>query len=1047
MKTKLIAGLLFMLLPLVAFAEQIELKGHVTSAADGEPLVGVAVTVEGTTDAAMTDGDGNFRLVTTVEKGTLHFSYIGCKEARKSFNGASTLNIVMEDDVTMLDEVVAIGYGTMKKSDLTGSVATVNSEQMKKVPASGLDQALQGRAAGVTVNLNSGQPGGAAQVRIRGIGTVNDANPIYVVDGVIVSDISFLSPSDIASTEVLKDASSTAIYGSRGANGVILVTTKSGADKGHSEISYDGYVGWQTRANTIDLMGRDDMVATMMGMTGTQKSQRNYYNNRGFNAWLGRYHTGNDTHFPTIMSDDNPTGLDYSQIDTDWQDEVFRTAVMQNHHVSIDGTTDKSSYSVSGSYFNQKGTMIGSDYQRYTIRANTSFQVRPWLKIGESATYSYSKGRTAMNNNASPNASILSAAIAMAPWDPTHYPEGSVNKNGDDLSGRISAASNFKNVTNPFSSVEYYHPRNVNERIVADVFAEITFPLKGLTLRSDVSGDLTFYRARSVTDKYEVSTYDKSEHSFVSTANTRYSTVIWNNVLTYARDIQDHSFSVMVGQTGEEYNVYGVSGSGKDISNAGDENHWYLNQTSTDSRNAGDEVTRTRRFSWLGRAFYSYKDRYLATFNFRADGTNKFPEHTWGFFPSMALGWRMSEESWMKNVKGLDYLKWRAGWGRIGNDKIGNDSFNQTIFTSGPTFVGYVFGLNQTLSDGATVVTYVNQGGKWELTETWNLGLDFSLWNGLLSGTVEGYIRNTKDMLLTVKGPAYIGNMVDAQKNVGTVSNKGIELLLSHHNHIGDFSYGADFNISYIHNELTNLNGGEKQYGSYTINDEGLALYSFYGYKYKGVYQTDEEAAKAMWGYGDSQTYHAGDAIYEDLNGDGMIDANDKTEIGNPFPKWTYGLNLNAEWRGFDLNIFLQGQAGNKIYNALRIRTEGNGNEATLSTKMVDVWHNEYDADGNIVATSGSIPNPYGNSDNNAASSRFVESGSYFRLKNIQLGYSLPKSVIQSIGLSRCRIYVSGSNLFTVTHYSGYDPEVSGGVDYGNYPQSRTFLMGVQLAF
>lgn len=1043
-------ALLGLLLPLSAIAQQVKIQGKVTSATDNSPMMGVVVTVVGTKTVVLTDVDGNYTIQPKASSGQLRFTYIGCKPTDKAFNGAAIINVAMEDNNT-LGEAVAIGYGTMRKSDLTGSVATINGEEMSKVPASGLDQALQGRAAGVTVNLNSGQPGGEAQVRIRGIGTVNDASPIYVVDGVIVDNISFLSPSDIASTEVLKDASSTAIYGSRGANGVILVTTKTGKDKGHSEISYDGYVGWQTRANTIDLMGRDEMMETMMSMTGTAKSQRNYYNKYGFNAWLNRYHLGNDTHYPTIYSETNPTGIDYGSINTDWQDEVFRTAFMQSHHVSIDGATEKAQYSFSGSYFDQDGTMIGSDFKRYTIRANTSFQVRSWLKIGESATYSYSKGRTAMNNNASPNASILSAAIAMAPWDPARYPAGSVNKNGDDLSGQISAASNFKNVTNPLSTIEYYHPRNVNERVVADIFAEITFPVKGLTFRTDVSGDLTYYRARSVTDKYEVSSYDKAEHSFISTASTRYSTVIWNNILTYARDIKDHRFSVMVGQTGEEYNVYGVSGSGKDISNANDPNHWYLNQTATGSRNAGDEVTRTRRTSWLGRLFYSYKDKYLATFNFRADGSNKFPNNTWGYFPSLALAWRMSQESWMQQFKNLDYFKVRAGWGRIGNDKIGNDAFNQTMYTTGPTFVGYVFGKDQSLSDGASVITYVNQGGKWELTETWNLGFDFSFFRGMLTGTVEGFIRNTKDMLLTVKGPAYIGNMVDAQANVGTVSNKGIELQLGHHNRIGQFNYTIDLNASYVHNELTGLNGGEKQYGAYTINDEGYALYTFYGYKYKGVYQTDEEAAKAMWGYGEAgsstQIYHAGDAIYEDLNGDGKIDANDKTDIGNPFPKWTFGLNLTAEWRGFDFSMFWQGQAGNKIYNALRIRTEGNGNEATLSTKMSDVWRNVYDADGNITAQVGSIPNPYGNSDNNAASSRFVENGSYLRLKTLQLGYSIPADVISKYGLSRCRFYVSGTNLCTITGYSGYDPEVSGGVDYGNYPQSRTFLMGVQLAF
>jgi TonB-linked SusC/RagA family outer membrane protein len=1019
-------------------AETLQVQGIVTSQEDGLPLPGVTVIVKGSSAGTSTDIDGKFSIQAS-SNSTLVFSYIGTKTLEKKVAGSS-MNVVMQPNATMLDEVVAIGYGTMKKSDLTGSVTTVSADQLKKTPASGLDQALQGRAAGVTVNLNSGQPGASAQVRIRGIGTVNDANPIYVVDGIIVSDISFLNPNDIETTEVLKDASATAIYGSRGANGVILVTTKKGSQKGHSEISYDGYIGWQNRWKKLNLMKRDQFVNTMLSMDGITESERKYFNTNGFNAWLSTYRLGSDKHFPTVLSEKYPNGLDYSSIDTDWQDEVFNSnAIIQNHHVSIDGGTDNATYSFSGSYFDQDGTIKGSNYKRYTIRANTSFQVKNWMKIGENITYAYSTGRNAMNNNSSPGASILSAALAMAPWDPVRYPAGSVNKKGTDLSNQISASSNFKNVVNPYSMVENNNPSSKIERWVGDVYMEITH-IKHLTFRSDVSADITTTRDRNYTPKYELSTYDKSENNFLSTSMNRYSTVIWNNVLTYARTIKDHDFSIMVGQTGEEYDMYGLSGSGKNITNADDSNHWYLSQTESSSRNSGDAVSRSRRLSFLGRAHYSFMNKYLVTFNFRADGTNKFPENTWGYFPSMALGWKMSEESWMKNVNHLDYLKLRFGWGRIGNDKIGNDSFNQTIFTTGPTFVDYVFGSTQSLADGATVLTYINQGGKWELTETWNAGIDYSFYKGMLNGSVEFFLRDTKDMLLTVKGPAYIGNRYDAQKNVGTVRNKGIEITIGHNNHIGNFNYSINGNVSFIDNKLTALNGGEKQYGAYTLNDEGYALYTFYGYKYQGVYQTDAEAKAAMWGYTDAaQPYHAGDAKYQDLNGDGCIDDKDKTDIGNPFPWMTYGLNLGAEWKGFDLSVFFQGQVGNKIYNQVRVRTEGRGVEATLSDKMTDVW-----TSNNIT---GSIPNPYGNSDNYAASSRFVESGSYLRLKNLQVGYTLPKVLTTRVGIDRCRFYVSANNLLTCTKYTGYDPEVGGGVDYGNYPQSRTIMMGVNLNF
>lgn len=1042
------------LVPAMAMAQAITLRGTVTSATDGYPIPGASVQVVGTQNGVQTDMDGHYA-ITTDKSGTLRFSFMGTKPATRKFTGSATIDVALEDDVQMMQEVVAIGYGTMKKSDLTGSVCVVNTDQMKKVPATSIDQALQGRAAGVSVNLNSGQPGAGATVRIRGIGTVNDASPIYVVDGVITDNIAFLSPNDIASMEVLKDASSTAIYGSRGANGVILVTTKNGTgEKGHSEVTYDGYFGWQSATKMLDVMDSEDFLATKLSMTGVARSARNYYVNNGMNAYINRYLTSNSEYFPAVKgwnAADPEAGLDYSAIHTDWQNEVFRSgATMQNHHVSINSSREKSDYSISGSYYDQNGTIIGSDYQRYTIRVNSSAQVFDWLKVGENATFMYSKGRSVMNNAASPGASIISAALAMAPWDPTHYPEGSFTRKGQDLSGQISAASNFKNVRNPFSQVEHNHPKNAHERFVTNLYAELT-PLKGLTFRTDVSADMTWDRVRSYQDNYRHSTYDyaSGERDGVSSGMYRYSSVIWNNILTYANKIGDHNFSIMVGQTGEEYNMYGLSGSGNYVTNGSDENHWYIDQTQQDTRLVGDQVTRSRRFSWLGRAFYSYKDRYLATVNFRADGTNKFPENKWGYFPSFALGWRMTEESWMKPLHNLDNLKLRFGWGRIGNDKIGNDAFNQTIQTAAPTFVSYVLGTQQQLTGGATVITWKNRGGVWELTETWNAGVDFSLWNGLLNGSVEGFVRNTKDMLLTVKGPAWIGNRYDAQANVGEVRNKGIELQLGHQNRIGrDFSYAIDANVSFIKNELTALNGGDVVYDGdgIRISDQGLPLYTFWGYKYKGIYKTDEEAAAAMFGYGDAQPYHAGDAIFEDLNGDGRIDESDKTDLGNPFPKVTFGLNLSANLKDWDLSLFFTGQAGNKIYNQLRTRLEGTGTECALADYMGDVWHNVYDDEGNITGQTGSIANPY-NSVNAAISDRFVENGSFLRLKNIQLGYSLPKQILQKAHIQRLRIYASCSNLFTVTKYKGYDPEIGSGVDYGNYPQARTVLVGAQLSF
>ncbi len=1026
-----------MLLPLYAGAQNIKVHGTVIAESDGEPLPGVTISIEGTNIATLSDIDGHFT-IDAKQKGKLKFSYIGFKTLLKPFSTSGDMSIVLTDDNNMLDEVVAIGYGSLKKSDLTGAVAVVKADNLKKTPAASVDQALQGRAAGVTVNSNSGQPGEGATVRIRGIGTVNDSNPIYVVDGVICSDISFLSPSDIESTEILKDASSTAIYGSRGANGVILITTKKG-EKGHAQVSFDMYYGIQNRWKKLGLMNKEQFIDTYLKLNAA-KSEQNYFEQKGFNEWLQRYKFGSDAHFAVAKTAKYENGIDYSLIDTDWQDEVFvSNASIQNYHASIDGGTDKSNYSFSTSWFSQDGTIIGSNYDRLTLRANTSFQVKPWLKVGENISFVYGKGRNAMNNSASAGASVISAALAMAPWDSVTYPTGAMNSKGKDMSGMYAAPSNFKNAVNPYSMVYYSHPQDIKKRWIGDIYLEFT-PFKGFSYRTDFSYDELGVKSRNFMDTHDTSVKDYADENFLSRSLSTESTFSWENIINYNIQIKAHSLNLMVGQTMEEYNYYYIGGSGSNILNP-DEKNWYLNQTTDRKSEAGDAVSRTRRQSFLGRIHYVYKDRYLATINFRADGSNKFPNNTWGYFPSVALAWKANEESFLKNVKWLDYLKLRAGWGQIGNDKIGNDAFNQTLYTTGPTFVGYPLGADGTIQPGSTVLTWVNQGGKWERTETLNFGIDGAIANGLFSATLDFYVRNTKDMLIWKKGPAWIGNRYDAQSNIGEVRNTGLELTLGHTNNIGKFNYSVDANISYTKNELTKLNGGDPIYGDKVVSKEALPLFTFWGYEYQGVYKSDEEAATHLPGYalaGETCPYHAGDAIFADLNGDGKIDDSDKTDLGNSFPKFSYGLNLNGEYMGFDLSLFFQGVSGNKIYNALRERLEGAGVESALSTDMADVWTTEN--------PNGSIPNPKGNTENMSTSSRFIENGSYLRLKNLQIGYNFNKNVIGKIGLSKLRIYAQMSNVFTISGYKGYDPEVGSGVDYGNYPQARTLLFGMNLA-
>lgn len=1045
MTKQILTIMLLVFASLQGLAQGLKVTGTVTSDEDGEPLIGVSVQVkENPANGVATDLDGNYSI--TVREGqTLRFTYVGCQPFESKITSGGTLDVVLKTEGTMLNEVVAIGYGTMKKSDLTGSVSSVAADNLKKTPAASLANALQGQAAGVTVNSLSGRPGAAAEVRIRGVGTTNGASPIYVVDGVITDDISFLSPNDIERTEILKDASATAIYGSRGANGVVIVTTRNGSRDRNAQITFDAYVGWQSRWKKLDVMHAKEFADTYVAINGN-RSAKTFYAENGFNAWLGSYMgVNNSDYYPTIFNaETNPGGLDYSAIDTDWQDAVFRTGMIQNYHLSVDGGGDKFTYSMSGSWFKQEGTIIGSDYSRFTGRLNTSYQAMPWLKIGENLSFMSSVAKNAYengDNSESAGANILSAAFAMAPWDPLRYPEGSLNRKGDDLSGGLAAGSNFKNVTNPFSMVEYSHPKDRTERWVGNVFAEIT-PIKYLTFRSSFSFDYRWVTSKSFMDAYEVSSYDKRDKNFLSASMSRYYNWIVDNILTYARRIGRHDFSIMAGQSTEEYNFNSIGSSGASILNPVERN-WYLSQVTEDYSNPSEGVSRNRRFSWLGRLHYSYNDRYLATFNFRADGSSKFRDNAWGYFPSFALAWRMSQENFLRDFANLSDLKLRFGWGKVGNDNIGNDAFVLNMFAEGPTFVDYCLGLNQALANGATVLTWINQGGHWENTEQWSVGVDFGFFNNRLTGSVDGFIRNTNDMLMNVTAPAHVGNRYSAMANVGKVRNKGIEIQIDHRNTVSrDFHYSVGGNISFIDNKLVALNGGSPIYTNYAgiqVVDQGHPLYYFWGYDYMGIYQTDEQVLETLKGYNAATTpFHAGDAIYRDVNGDGIINDLDRTELGSAIPWLNYGINLGAWWKDFDLQIFFQGVGGNKIYNQMRHRLEGSGANSVLSPVMADAW--------TVDNPSGSIPNPK-NSVNYYASSRFLENGDYFRLKNLQIGYSLPRDLIRKAGFENCRFYLQGTNLFTATRYKGFDPEVNGGVDYGNYPQSRTYMIGVNITY
>lgn len=1051
------------MLALSIWAQSMTVTGIVMAQDEPDPVIGANVMVKGSTNGTITDFDGNFS-INAKAGDVLQVSFMGYKSQEIKVTNAGPVRVTLVPDNVQLQEVVAIGYGTMKKSDLTGAVTSVSAEQLLKAPVSGLDQALQGRAAGVTVTNGSGQPGEGATIRIRGIGSAMGGNePLYVVDGVITGDIKWLSPTDIKSMEILKDASAAAIYGSRGANGVILITTKSGGE-GKINISFDAYWGFQNRWKKMDVLKSKDFAETELrvGAMRDGASEIAYYIQNGFRSWLNLYKLGNANVMK--ISEYYPTNFAYEDQETDWQDAVFRpNAFMHNYNLSFDGGNDKGHYALSASYFGQQGTIVGSDYNRFTLRLNSDFKVRDWLKIGEHFSIVSSYGRFAMNNSSSAGASIISGALAMAPWDPVYYPEGSVNKNGKDISGYYSAGSNFKNVTNPYQMVYNYEPNSRTERAVGDVYFEIT-PIKGLTIRPSISADYSVTRARNFGYPNIYTSYNASDKNHIDASINRGLQLLEELTVTYAREIDKHNFSVMAGQTWSEYNYYSIGGSGAQILNPIPSN-WYLNRATEDQTYASDGVSRTRRLSFLGRVFYSYDSRYMITANFRADASSKFTKNPWGFFPSVALAWRLSEEPFLrdKDLDWLDNIKIRAGFGQVGNDGVPSSAFQYTMGSSVNVFYGYPLGPEQNAGNatgGAAVLTLVDESGKWETNQQWDAGIDFAFWNGKLSGTIDYFHRSTIDALLYVNAPAQAGNRYSLVRNVGNILNEGVEITLGHDNKVGAVHYSIGANLSFLHNELTKLNGGSPLWGDRTKTDQGMALNSFWGYQYEGIYQSDQEALDQLYSY-DAGTIgvHAGDARYKDVNGDGKLNEDDKMVIGNPFPKLTYGLNFNIDFYGVDVQVFFQGAAGNAIYNVQRQMLESDGGSYALASYMKDnVWVGYTDAVRASMLSkgvdyyelenrNGTIPNPLGSPTNTENSTRFIEDGSYLRLKNLQIGYTFPLKWTQKFRCSRLRLYATASNLFTITGYKGYDPEVGSGVDYGNYPQSRTFTFGLNATF
>lgn len=1017
-------------------------SGTVVSEADGEPLIGVSVYLKGNTGkGVVTDLNGRYSL--TVPAGaTLVFSYVGFTTQEVKVEG-SVVNVELKEDAELLDEVVVVGYGTMKRSDLTGSVVSVGEDEIKQSVITSLDQALQGRAAGVQVTQNSGAPGGGISVSIRGINSLNGNEPLYVIDGVPISGnadnntnaLSSINPSDIVSMEILKDASATAIYGSRASNGVVMITTRQG-QAGKTRISYEGYFGLQQLPKKLDVLNLREYAE--------------YQNLRAEVIGFGAREEFADI---SLLGEG-----------TDWQGEIFQTALMHNHQLNISGGNESTKYSISGGYVSQEGIAIGSDFDRFSMRVNMDNKITKWLSTGLRASVSRST-----QHNTIDNGNVIQTAIQQLPDTPARNPDGSWGAQQENMYGMY--------FSNPVAEALMRENYNRSTQMYVDFFADVNI-WKGLVFRAEYAANYYFNTDYQFTPSYDYGHYVQQSSGSRSASNGGNWTL--KTYLTYNGTFGKHNVSAMIGHEAQESTWEYLNGS---------RSNYFLN--SVHELNVGDALTAKNNSSrgssaiesYFGRVNYGFDDRYLATFTLRADGSSNFgPANRWGYFPSAALAWKVKNEAFLKDVEWLDNLKLRFGWGLVGNQAAGSYAYGVTM-SSAPSIWG----------TGFYAGNYPNENLQWEETEAWNVGLDINLFNNRVEFIVDAYYKNTDNLLMQASLPSYVNGVITSPwVNAGAMTNKGMEFTLNTVNiDTKDFMWRSGLTISFNRNEITDLYtatssmSGKFDSETYTYSIVGEPVGQFYGYKVKGMfmnesdfYQKDADgnfllnerggrihvALPADHSEISKEEIWVGDYIFEDINNDGVIDEKDRTFLGNPEPKFSYGFNNTFTYKGFDLNIFINGVYGNKLVNMLRqdftdpMRNSNLLKEATgiARVELIDpsqpeeIWNvhvaNPGSAQVQRITTSSA-------NNNNRFSSRFVEDGSYLRIKNIALGYTFPQKWTKKWGIENLRLYMNIQNAFTFTKYKGYDPEVGAynynvllrGVDYARYPSQRIYTFGLNI--
>ncbi len=993
-------GVMLLLSEVVWGQSRLTITGQVTEKGTGEPVIGATVLLKGEGKGTTTDIDGFYTLKDVPSEATLVFSFVGMKTEELMVDGRSVINVEMEEDTKLIDEVVVVGYGVQRKSDLTGAVASIKNEELQKTAVANVANALQGRVSGVIVSAN-GSPGSEPEVKIRGIGTTNNSSPLYVVDGMFVNDIGFLNSHDIASMEVLKDASATAIYGSRGANGVIIVTTKQGS-KGRPVLTITGSEGFQVVGDRLKMCNAEQYAELL-------------------NEAL--VNTGGDPKY------DHPELLGKG---TDWFDEIFRVASVRDYQVALNGGSESVNYNLSVGYFQQKGVIKRNDYHRLTVRLNNEYRPIERVTIGHNISAAFS-----LKNN--DDSSVVGQAYRLSPVIKPY------TENGDFSDSENSSTGN------PLATLAYLNNKTRDDRIAGSAY--LTWEvIEGLSFRTNFGIDFLNRREQIFRPKYYVSSTQKNEQNELNKNWSHDFTWLWENTLTYDVTLKEiHRLNILGGVTAQKRQYQLLGGSGRDLFSQND-SYLYLDQTSKDTRSSTNNGYSESIFSYLFRANYTLMERYLFTFSFRADGSSKFgPDHRWGYFPSLALGWRVTEESFLKGrFEWLNNLKIRGSWGQIGNDKIGNYKY-YALANIDPNFDA-VF--NNIYYSGGTITSLYNKSVHWERSEQFDVGFDLTVLDNRLSLEFDFYNRKTKDMLVTVDVPGSVG-LSPVETNVGAVTNRGIDFSINWQHTVRDFSYAVRFTGTTIYNRVSKLGGMRIPKGDVgsgrliSMTEEGKSIGYFYGYQVAGIFQSKEEideynARAAQISGNPNQKYQenvsAGDLIYQDLDGNGYINDKDRKEIGSPIPKFIGGVGFSMDWKGIDFSLDFQGNFGNKIFNAKQLeRYSGSDN---WDRTFLGRWREGH--------TDTSIPRMTFEGNNYLVSSYYVENGSYVKLQNLELGYTFPKYITDKIHLTKLRVFFSGNNLFYITKYHGFTPEITGssleaGIDRTIYPVTSICRFGLNI--